>query len=59
MGINLCTKITLLFEPLSLGTLGLTNTWIDQGTAQIQLLLGHLRQDAYIGELMQIVMENL
>ena len=59
MGINRCTKQTLLFGPPSLGALGFTNTWTDQGIAQVQLLLGHLHQDADIGELMQIVMENL
>ena len=59
MGINRCTKQTLLFGPPSLDALGFTNTWTDQGIAQVQLLLGHLHQDADIGELMQIVMENL
>ena len=59
MGVNRCTKQTLLFGPPSLGALGFTNTWTDQGIAQVQLLLGHLHQDADIGKLMQIVMENL
>ena len=59
MGINHCTKQTLLFGPPSPGALGFTNTWTDQGIAQVQLLLGHLRQDTDIGKLMQIVMENL
>ena len=59
MGINRCTKQTLLFGPPSLGALGFTNTWTEQGIAQVQLLLGRLHLDADIGKLMQIVMENL
>ena len=37
MGINRCTKQLLLFGPTSLGAIGFTNTWIDQGIAQVQL----------------------
>ena len=47
--IHCCTKQTLLFGPPSLGALAFTNTWTDQGIAKVQLLLGHLRQDANIG----------
>ena len=59
MGINRCTKRLLLFGPPSLGALGSTNTWTDQGIAQIQLLLGHLRQGQDIGQLLQVLMETL
>ena len=59
MGINKCTKRLLLFGPPSLGALGFTNTWTDQGIAQVQLLLGHLRQGQEIGQLLQVLMETL
>ena len=59
MGINKCTKRLLLFGPPSLGGLGFTNTWTDQGIAQTQLLLGHLRQGQEIGQLLQVLMETL
>ena len=35
MGNNRCTKRLLLFGPPSLGALGFTNTWTDQGIAQV------------------------
>ena len=59
MGTNKCTKRLLLFGPPSLGALGFTNTWTDQGIVQIQLLLGHLRQGQEIGQLLQVLMETL
>ena len=59
MGINKCTKRLLLFGPPSLGGLGFTNTWTDQGIAQVQLLLGHLCQGQEIGQLLQVLMETL
>ena len=59
MGINRYTKCLLLFGPPSLGALGFTNTWTDQGIAQVQLLLGHLRQGQEIGQLLQVLMETL
>ena len=59
MGINKCTKCLLLFGPPSLGALGFTNTWTDQGIAQVQLLLGHLYQGQETGQLLQALMETL
>ena len=59
MSINKCTKRLLLFGPPSLGALGFTNTWTDQGTAQVQLLLGHLHQGQEICQLLQVLMETL
>ena len=59
MGINRCTKRLLLFGPPSLGALGFTNMWTDQGIAQVQLLLGHLCQGQEIGQLLQVLMETL
>ena len=48
MGFNRYIKQLLLFGPPSLGAFGFTNTWTDQGIAQIQLLLGHLRKNEEI-----------
>jgi hypothetical protein len=59
MGINKCTKRLLLFGLPSLRALGFTNTWTDQGIAQVQLLLGHLCQGQEIGQLLQVQMETL
>ena len=59
MGINRCTKQLLLFGPTSLGATGFTNTWTDQGIAQVQLLMGHLRQHEEIGQLTIILLEIL
>jgi hypothetical protein len=59
MGINRCTKQLLLFGPTSLGAIGFTNTWTDQGIAQVQLLMGHLRQQGEIGQLAIILLEIL
>ena len=59
ISVNCCTKQTLLFGSPSLGALGFTNIWTDQGIAKVQFLLEHLRQDADVWKLMQIVMENL
>jgi hypothetical protein len=59
MGFNCCTKQLLLFGPPSLGAFGFTNTWTNQGIAQIQLLLGHLRKNEEIGKLTHILLETL
>jgi hypothetical protein len=59
MDFNRCTKQLLLFGPPSLGAFGFTNTWTNQGIAQIQLLLGHLHKDEEIGELSNILLETL
>jgi hypothetical protein len=59
MGINRCTKQLLLFGPTSLGEIGFTNTWTDQGIAQVQLLMGHLCQQEEIGQLAIILLEIL
>jgi hypothetical protein len=59
MGINRCTKQLLLFGPTSPGAIGFTNTWTDQGIAQVQLLMGHLRQQGEIGQLTIILLEIL
>ena len=59
MGINRCTKHLLLCCPTSLGTIGFTNTWTDQGIAQVQLLMGHLRQQEEIGQLTIVQLEIL
>ena len=59
MGINRCTKQLLLFGPTSLGEIGFTNTWTDQGIAQVQLLMGHLRQQEEIGQHTIILLEFL
>jgi hypothetical protein len=59
VGINKCTKRLLLFGIPSLGALGFTNTWTDQEIAQVQLLLGHLRQGQETGQLLQALMETL
>ena len=59
MGFNRCTKQLLLFGPPSLGAFGFTNTWTNQGIAQLQLLLGHLCKNEEIGELTNILLETL
>ena len=59
MGSNRCNKQLLLFGPTSLCAIGFTNTWTDQGIAQVQLLMGHLRQQREIGQLTIILLEIL
>ena len=59
MGFNRNTKQLLLFGPPSLGAIGFTNTWTDQGIAQVQLFLGQIRKKEEIGLLLHIIMENL
>jgi hypothetical protein len=50
------TKQLLFFGPPDeLGAFGFTDTWTDQGIAQIQLLLDHLRQDTEIAEALHIL----
>jgi hypothetical protein len=59
MGFNRNTKQLILFGPPSLGAIGFTNTWTDQGIAQVQLFLGQIRKKEEIGLLLHIIMENL
>jgi hypothetical protein len=59
MGFNQCTKQLLLFWPPSLGLVGFTNKSTNQGIAQIQLFLGHLRKNEEIGVLTNILLETL
>ena len=59
MGFNCCTKHLLLFGSLSLGAFGFTNKWTNQGIAQIQLILGHLRKNEEFGVLTNIILETL
>ena len=59
MGINRRTKQLLLFGLTSLGAIGFTNTWTDQGIAQVQLLMGHLHQQEEIGQLTITLLEIL
>ena len=52
-------QTTASFGPPSLGAIGFTNTWTDQGIAQIQLFLGQIQKKEEIGLLLHITMENL
>ena len=56
---NQSAKQLLLFGPPSLGAFGFTNKWTNEGIAQIQLLLGHLRKNEEIGVLTNILLETL
>ena len=56
---NQSAKQLLLFGPPSLSAFSFTNTWTNQGIAQIQLLLGHLRKNEEIGVLTNILLETL
>ena len=59
MGFNKTTKRLLFFGPPELGAYGFTYTWTDQGIAQLQLLLVHLRQENEIAEALHIVIEHV
>ena len=59
MGFNKTTKRLLFFGPPELGAHGFTYTWTDQGIAQLQLLLVHLRQENEIAEALHIVIKHV
>ena len=56
---NAKTKRLLFFGPPSLGCFGFTDTYMDQGISQVQMLLSHMRHQDEIGILLQILLENL
>ena len=59
MGFNAKTKRLLFFGPPSLGCFGFTDTYMDQGISQVQMLLSHMRHQDEIVILLQILLENL
>ena len=59
MGFNAKTKRLLFFGPPSLGCFGFTDTYMDQGISQVQMLLSHMRHQDEIGILLQILLEKL
>jgi hypothetical protein len=59
MGFKKITKRLLFFGPPILGAFGCTDTFTDQGIAQLQLLLGHLRHNDDIAKIKYILLEQL
>ena len=54
MGFNKMTKRLLFFGPLKLGAYGFTDAYTDQGIAQLQMFLGHMRHNDKIAQLIYI-----
>jgi hypothetical protein len=54
MGFNKMTKRLLFFGPPKLGAYGFTDAYTDQGIAQLQMFLGHMRHNDKIAQLIYI-----
>ena len=59
MGFNKMAKQLLFYSLPNLGAFGFTDTYTDQGIAQLQMFLGQLRHDNELAQLVHVLLEKL